>query len=150
MAHTWLQIQVELAGGRGMECDPAPGRVFIVGPSHSFSQLAEAINLAFARWDPSHLHIFELPDGRTVGFADDEDEDRCLDHDALKVAQELSPGDLFTYTFDFGDDWLHRCEVRAEKVDPREYGPEPLARSPVPIDGWGWIPDQYDRASRDY
>jgi hypothetical protein len=28
---------------------PAPGRVFIVGPSHTFGDLAEAIDLAFAR-----------------------------------------------------------------------------------------------------
>ncbi len=30
----------------------------LVGPGHSFEQLAEAIDAAFARWDLSHLHAF--------------------------------------------------------------------------------------------
>ena len=33
MARTWLQIKVELLAGRGIDCDPPPGRVFIVGPA---------------------------------------------------------------------------------------------------------------------
>jgi hypothetical protein len=149
VARTWLQIRVELAGGRDIECEPPPGRIFIVGPNHSFAQLAEAINLAFARWDLGHLHAFELPDGRMVGFADvDPDEHGWLDHDALKVTRELSPGDQFSYTFDFGDDWRHRCEVLTEKADPREqYGPGALPARPVAIQGWGWMPDQYGRVS---
>jgi hypothetical protein len=144
---TWLQIRVELEGGRGIDCDPPPGRIFIVGPGHTFEQLAEAIDVAFARWDFSHLHEFELPDGRRVGFADvDPGEHGWLDHGALKVGRELRPGDEFRYTFDFGDDWRHRCRVLEEKVDPRtEYGE--LPRRPVPIWGWGWLPDQYGRVT---
>lgn len=62
------------------------------------------------------------------------------------MARELAPGDQFTYTFDLGDSWRHRCRVLAEKVDPiEEYGPRP--QRPVPIWGWGWIPDQYGRLS---
>jgi hypothetical protein len=60
------------------------------------------------------------------------------------VARELKPGDEFEFVFDFGDDWRHRCRVLEEKVDPAdEYGPIP--GRPVPIWGWGWIPDQYGR-----
>ena len=145
MARTWFQIQVELEGGRDLECDPPPGRIFMVGPSTTFAQLAEAIDVAFARWDLSHLHVFELPDGRMVGFeSDDGEDDGWLDHDAL--TQELQPGDRFSYVFDLGDDWRHRCRVLAEKLDPREeYGTGPLPRAPVAISGWGWMPDQYGR-----
>ena len=145
MARTWLQIRVELLGGRDLICEPPPGRVMLVGPSHTFAQLAEAIDLAFARWDLAHLHAFELADGRQIGYPDpDFDEPHFEDHAALKVASELAPGDEFTYTFDFGDDWRHRCRVLPKKVDPRdEYGTPP--RQPVPIWGWGWIPDQYGR-----
>lgn len=71
MARTWLQIKVELIGGRGDVCDSPPGRVFIVGPAHTFEQFAHAINAAFARWDLSHLHQFELADGRLIGYPDD-------------------------------------------------------------------------------
>lgn len=71
-------------------------------------------------------------------------------HAALKVAQEVRPGDEFGFTFDLGDGWRHRCQVLADKVDPREeYGPGSLPRQPVPIWGWGSIPDQYGRDSAD-
>jgi hypothetical protein len=145
-----LAIDVELLGGRGIECDPAPGRVMIVGPSHTFAQLARAIDAAFGRWDLSHLHEFELPDGRLVGYPDEsfEPEFARLDHTKLRVARELTPGMEFGYVFDLGDDWVHRCRIAPEKVDPVEtYGAVPPA--PVAVWGWGWIPDQYGRRSRE-
>jgi hypothetical protein len=67
MARTWLSIRVELlSGGRIPQLHPAPGRVLIVGPRHTFADLAMAIDAAFARWDLSHLHMFELAGGRRV------------------------------------------------------------------------------------
>lgn len=123
MPRNWLQIEVEMLGGRDIDCDPPPGRVFIVGPSHTFAQLADAIDAALARWDLSHLHEFELADGRRVGFPDvDPDEHGWLDHAALKVAGEVEPGDEFRYVFDLGDDWRHRCRVLDEKVDRARSG----------------------------
>src|SRR3712207_9578033 len=71
MARTWLQVKVDLLGGGGVRCKPSPGRIFIVGPAHTFEQFAEAINAAFARWDVAHLHCFELADERLIGFPDD-------------------------------------------------------------------------------
>ncbi len=150
MARTWFEIRVDLLGGRGEDLEPAPGRVFICGPSHSFGQLAEAINSGFARWDRSHLHDFELADGRKIGFPSNDFAPELVweDQDKLKVVKEVGPGDEFTFTFDFGDDWRHRCRVFAEKVDPREqWGPGPLPPQPVAIWGWGSIPDQYGRES---
>ena len=150
MARTWLQIRVDLLGGAGWDLQPAPGRILIVGPSHTFEQLAEAINQSFARWDLSHLHEFELGDGRRVGFPGDGFDSDLVweDHAALKVTRELGPGDEFTFTFDLGEGWRHRCRVLAEKVDPREeYGPEPLPKRPVATWGWGSIPDQYGHES---
>jgi hypothetical protein len=95
--------------------------------------------------------VLELADGRRVGFAGvDPGEHGWLDHDVLKVARELKSGDEFRYTFDLGGDWRHRCEVLAEKFDSREeWGPGPLPRRPVPIWGWGWMPDQYGRVTLD-
>ena len=148
MARTWLRIRVDLLGGRGIACDPPPGRIFLVGPSHSFEQLAEAIDAAFARWDPSHLHNFELSDGRLIGYPDDSfgPEMVWLDHAKLKVAREVKPGEQFEYVFDLGDNWQYRCVVEAEKGDPvEEYGSVP--EQPVAIWGWGSIPDQYGRRS---
>jgi hypothetical protein len=150
MARTWFQIRVDLLGGRGEDCDPPPGRIFLVGPSHTFEQFAASIDAAFARWDLSHLHVFDLADGRRVGFPDEEFEldMGLLDHARLKVAKETRPGDEFAYVFDLGDDWLHRCTVLPEKADPlEEFGMRP----PMPLAIWGWgaIPDQYGRRSFD-
>jgi hypothetical protein len=148
VARTWLRIRVDLLGGGGIECDPSPGRVFIVGPSHSFERFAEAIDAAFARWDLSHLHSFELSDGRLIGYPDDSFEPDVvwLDHAKLKVAREVKPGEEFEYVFDLGDNWRHRCVVEPGKADPlEEYGEVP--DRPVVTWGWGWIPDQYGRRS---
>jgi hypothetical protein len=147
MARTWVAIRVELLSGIYAECDPAPGRVFIVGPRHTFQQLARAINVGFARWDLSHLYDFELADGNVVGFPDEDfGEDDVLDHATTKVLDRVKPGERFGYRFDFGDEWIHECMVEPGKVDPVEaYGDVPV--DPVPIFGWGTIPDQYGRVT---
>jgi hypothetical protein len=147
MARTWLQIRVELLGGGGIDLKPPPGRDFIVGPAHSFAQLAEAIDDGFARWDRSHLHGFTLADGRRIGVPDDDYDDPetiWLDDRTFKVAREVKPGGSVEYVFDFGDHWRHRCTVAEPKVDPIDaYGHVPSR--PVAIWGWGSIPDQYGR-----
>jgi hypothetical protein len=145
-----LRIKVNLLGGRGNRLDPTPGRVFILAPGHTFEQFAQAIDAAFARWDLSHLHEFELADGRKIGYPDDEFAPDLvwLDHAKLKVAREVKSGEEFIYTFDLGDNWEHRCVVYEPKADPlEEYGIVPPG--PVAIWGWGWIPDQYGRRSED-
>lgn len=143
MAREWLAIRVELVSGRGVEFHPPPGRVMLVGPRHTFGQLADEINAAFARWDRAHLHEFRLRDGRRIGYVDDEDP-HVIDQAAVLVADAMRENDEFSFVFDLGDDWTHRCRVLAVDLDPREeYGQIP--RRPVPIWGWGLIPDQYGR-----
>ncbi|MFH5207055.1 UPF0158 family protein [Antrihabitans sp. NCIMB 15449] len=153
MARTWLSVTVELLGGRGDELWPWPGRVFAVGPSHTFMDLANAINDAFARWDRSHLSMFTLADGRVV--TDEETgEDlagspvgpmtEAVDIETAKVARLVELGAEFQFTFDLGDDWTHRCSVGEDKIDPvQTLGIAP--KSPLPYRGWGSIPDQYGR-----
>lgn len=146
-------MTVELLGGRGTELWPWPGRVFAVGPSHTFLQFADAINDAFARWDRSHLSMFTLADGRMITDDDTGAELTTsiggpitvpIDIAGAKVAQLVEPGAEFQFTFDLGDNWTHRCVVAEEKVDPLEVlGLRPTA--PLPYWGWGSIPDQYGR-----
>ena|SRR5438552_2147819 len=62
----WVRLKVSLVSGRGERFEPAPGRVMIAGPEHTLAEVAEAIDLGFARWDHSHLHLFRLPDGREL------------------------------------------------------------------------------------
>jgi hypothetical protein len=40
--------------------------VFAVARSHTFAALADAIDAALARWDRSHLRLFELVDATDV------------------------------------------------------------------------------------
>lgn len=101
MARTWLSVTVELLGGRGEQLWPWPGRIFAVGPSHTFMDLANAINDAFSRWDRSHLSMFTLGDG---GVITDEETGAemaassggpvttALDIAVAKVARILGPG----------------------------------------------------------
>jgi hypothetical protein len=153
MARTWFSVMVELLGGGGQELWPWPGRIFAVGPAHTFGDLAEAINDAFARWDRSHLSVFTLADGRVV--TDDETGAELatmgagpvivpLDMAVTKVARTLQPGAEFQFTFDLGDNWTHRCVLGEQKIDPIEVlGIRP--GTPLPYFGWGDIPDQYGR-----
>ncbi|MGB2710924.1 MAG: hypothetical protein WBC33_05350 [Conexibacter sp.] len=149
MASAWRHVQVELEGSAGLECDPPPGRILLVGPSHTFLQLAETIDAAFARWDVAHLHAFELADGRLVGLPDEQPRTGgrpWLDHATLAVTREVEPGEELIYTFDLSVGWRHRCRVLEGAVDPlAEYGSEPAR--PAIVFGWGWIPDQYGRTS---
>lgn len=153
MARTWLSVTVELLGGRGEELWPWPGRIFAVGPSHTFMDLANAINDAFARWDRSHLSMFTLADGRVITDEETGAEMASsirgpiiapIDIAAAKVARTVEPRAEFQFTFDFGDAWMHRCVVGEVKIDPLEVvGIRPDA--PLPYWGWGSIPDQYGR-----
>ena len=149
MAKDWMTIRVSLLGGGGIECDPPPGRIMLVGPLHTFGELAEAIDAAFARWDLSHLHMFELNDGRMVSGDVEEWNEEIDDETELVVASTVAVGDTFLYVFDLGDDWRHDCQV-IESLDPVEvYGEIPVEPRPVPVWGWGWIPDQYGRRTED-
>lgn len=140
-----MTVRVEVTSGRGMNFDPPPGRIFVVAPNSTFADLADAIDLHFARWDLSHLHLFRLKDGREIGEPDPEFPD-WLDHEQITVSSVVSKNDEFQYVFDFGDDWTHHCRVEEVGIDPPEVLGD-VPELPVPIWGWGSIPDQYGRAT---
>jgi hypothetical protein len=146
MARTWLTVQVDLVSGRGRYLWPRPGRAFVAAPAHTFQQLATAIDLAFARWDLSHLHVFTRADGSKItrlDYWDGEQPDGSLDS-ATTTLKSLTLGEQFAYVFDPGDNWSHLCTVGPEKVDPLDaLGVVP--NQPVACFGWGQIPDQYER-----
>ena len=147
---SWMILRVLLAARGGEEVVGTPGRDLLVSDTHTFADLATAIDRAFARWDLAHLHVFRFDDGRRIGMVDLEepdDDDADLDETKVTVQQAgLRQGDRFEYVFDFGDSWEHCCTVLRCKVDPmKESGA--ASSDIVPIFGWGTIPDQYDRAT---
>jgi pRiA4b ORF-3-like protein len=145
MSRTWLSIRVELVEGHGEHLWPRPGRIFAAARTHTFAQLASAIDNAFARWDRAHLHEFTLPDGTrlTTPHLDWEDGPPALDDRRIKLSR-LTGGEQFLYVFDFGDDWTHLCTVDPTRIDPLDsLGIAP--DGPLPYWGWGDLPDQYRR-----
>ncbi len=146
VARTWLSIRVDLVDGGGRTLWPRPGRVFAAARSHSFAQLATAIDDAFARWDRAHLHMFDLGGGAGLlidRYWDDPPDNSRVD-DTVKLGT-LTGGQQFVYVFDLGDDWAHLCTLSPERIDPlHTVGITP--DRPMPYWGWGVIPDQYGRA----
>ena len=117
--------------------------MFAAATTHSFGQLAAAVDEAFARWDRSHLHEFELADGTRIGMIDEDADEDVLDETRETLAR-LQASQQFIYAFDFGDDWVHLCTVVNASLDPLDtLGLIPKA--PLPFFGWGSIPDQYGR-----
>ncbi len=140
----WYVIRVELESGMGQDFEPPPGRDVLISPQHTFRQLAETVNAAFARWDLGHLYAFRLEDGRVIGTPFDDFEAR--DAARTKIGGRWREGDELRFEFDFGDSWEHRCTVRETEVDPESvYGERP--KGPAVIFGWGIVPDQYGRTS---
>jgi hypothetical protein len=146
---SWFVIRVELVSGSGEEIEPPPGRDLLVSSAHSLLELAVAIDTRFARWDLGHLHLFRFPGGAEYVLGGGEDDDDTPSTESTRLGLlGLTQGTEFEYVFDLGEEWLHRCEVRAVDVDPDvEFGDEPLG--PVPLFGWGTIPDQYGRSTPD-
>ncbi len=148
MSRTHLSVRVELVSGRGEDFWPRPGRVLLAGRSMTFEALARAVDTAFGRWDLAHLHTFDLADGMLLtGPGDawqDEPQNRPVARsDGVRLSR-LAAGEQFAYTFDMGNDWTHLCTVGGSRVDPYEvYGLLPAV--PVPVWGWGTLPDQYGR-----
>lgn len=147
MGRAWFSVRVELIEGRGENYWPRPGRLIVAAFTHSFEQLATAIDNAFARWDISHAHEFQLPDGTKIGRPDPDFDDDVLDERRQRLSR-LELAQQFVYVFDFGDHWAHLCTVAKQVVDPREVlGLVP--DKPTAYFGWGSIPDQYGRAWED-
>lgn len=143
----WMTIRVTVTSGGGHELGQPPARIMLVHLEHGLDELAEAVNLAFARWDTAHAHSFEFPERRYMQAGVEPAEDGWEPSDEAGIGDlDLQAGDTFVYTFDFGENWRHECVVEDLDVDPEElYGMEPEV--PVPVWGWGMIPDQYWRVT---
>lgn len=143
-----MTLRVQLLGRSGEMLAAPPGRLLLAHGDHSLAEVSEAIDVAFGRWDLSPTHEFSIGDRRLVsGDAARLDTDE--DSDDVTVGElGLTLGSRFTYLFDPGEGWRHDCRVDATDVDPvEEYGETPAV--PVPLYGWGSIPDQYGALSED-
>jgi hypothetical protein len=95
VARTWLSIRVDLVEGHGEHLWPRPGRIFAAARTHTFEQLADAIDDAFARWDRSHLQEFTLDDRTRLCIPDPDWEiegEKTEDFRGVKLSR-LRPGE---------------------------------------------------------
>src|SRR5947207_14556469 len=120
---TWCIVRVELVSGLGETFDPPPGRDILIAPQHTYRQLAETINQAFARWDLGHLYVFRRADGSEVGTAGEELPFREAARTKLGTHRI---GEEFGYEFDFGDSRETGCTVlRRAWIQRRPTGAAP-------------------------
>ena len=149
----WMTIRVVLADGQGIELDPPAGRVMLCHTGHTFAEFAEGVDASLGRWDPTPEHEFEV-EGRLL--ASDPDAVGVLlpvadatDSETVTLGDVgLRRGSRFTYLFDPRQRWIHQCQVEETALDPFtlvEEEPE----LPIPVFGWGDVPDQYGRIDED-
>lgn len=94
---------------------PPVWRRVLVGSTATLAELHDVIQAAFGWWG-YHLHEFEIA-GVRYGVADDEDwGEPPRDEHRARLNKVAPAGRRFTYTYDFGDNWIHVIEV--EKVEP--------------------------------
>ena len=129
------QLRVELLGLR-----PAIWRQILVRGSVQLSRL-HAILLMTMGWDGGHVHEYVIGD-KNYGEVDPlfrpdvPDDLPLLDEAKATLAVVLGDRKLFTYIYDFGDNWQHR--VKVEKILP----PDPDLRSPICLAGRNACPPE--------
>ncbi len=65
-------------------------------------------------WDDLHLHQFESANGTRYGDLATSGRRTVVVESRVKTKDILrKPGDVLTYTYDFGDNWFHRIELVA-------------------------------------
>jgi hypothetical protein len=108
------------------EIEPPIWRRVEVPASFTLRRLHDVIQVAMG-WMHAHLHLFEI-DGARYGFGDNEWDDSELDDSQVLLGDVVQHvGDVFSYEYDFGDDWKHIVLVEQIRRDvPRENVPRLL------------------------
>ncbi|WMX45930.1 plasmid pRiA4b ORF-3 family protein [Streptomyces roseicoloratus] len=108
------QLKVGLEGMK-----PPVWRRLVVPSDVTLGSLHDVIQGAFG-WEDMHLHAFEDRSGGRYAAPEDLDMP-VFDEEEATLADVLPrTGDRMDYTYDFGDDWLHRITVEA--VRPAQEG----------------------------
>lgn len=107
----FFQLRIELE-----DIEPMIWRRVAVPSSLTLFELHVVIQGAMG-WNDSHLHMFDISGKRYEIPEDDElgPEPGCFDERLHKLTALLSEGMMFSYVYDFGDDWRHLIVV--EKQD---------------------------------
>lgn len=121
------QLKITLRGTK-----PSVWRRVLIASDSTLADLHDVIQAAFG-WFGYHLHEFEI-DGVRFGVPD-EDEDwgePPSDERRAKVPKLAPAGTRLSYTYDFGDDWIHtgrhRWASARRRLRPRTAGTHSATR----------------------
>lgn len=119
-----LQLRIEVA-----EIEPPAFRVVQLESTRTFHLLHEIIQWSFD-WKNYHLYEFRVGRARVILPSPDFPEQAGLHPRTTRLGDLLSETvRRFSYTYDFGDDWVH--DITVEKRLP----PDPAVRYPVCLAG---------------
>lgn len=122
MSRPIYQLRIALA-----EVAPPVWRRVLVPGGFTLDRVHRLIQYAMG-WLDLHLHSFEIG-GEQYGPPDPVGELDLRDELDTRLSAVAGKGDVFTYTYDFGDWWEH--EVAVEDV----FAADPAVRYPVCLDG---------------
>jgi hypothetical protein len=112
MARRVFQLKATIVGTK-----PPVWRRLLVEETASLQDLHHILQGAFG-WYDCHLHEFEI-DGVRYGTDDGEGWDPPpKDDQRVRLGAVAKQGTTIKYTYDFGDNWVHRLVV--EKVGPAQ------------------------------
>lgn len=140
----WMTLRVVLAGRVDDPLPQPPGRILLVHSEHTFADVAEAIDAAFARWDLQPEHQFEVAGRGLSSQSEDASDDVEASEDVQLGDVDLDAGTRFSYVFDLDEEWTHQCTLEEVDVDPYEVADDE-PDYPLAVFGWGTVPDQYGR-----
>lgn len=129
-----LDLRIVLKG-----CEPKVHRELLIRADITFGELHAHIQ-AVMGWENAHLHEFKVGTTRVGMEPEDDlfaDEEMLLEDDVHLF--ELLPQckGTFTYTYDFGDDWLH--EIKVKRILPEK---DPILKIPCCTGGTGACPPE--------
>jgi hypothetical protein len=119
-----LQLRIQVR-----EIEPPIFRVIQVTSTRTFHLLHEIIQWSFA-WKNYHIYEFQVGGARVILPSPDFPEQAGLHPRTTRLGDLLRETvRSFTYTYDFGDDWVH--DIAIEKRLP----PDPAVRYPICLAG---------------
>jgi hypothetical protein len=123
-----IQLKIHLD-----KSEPAIWRTIQIERNTTFFELHHTIQIVFG-WKNYHLYEFFI-DGHILGAPEDymanvpSTEEGVIDARDITLDLIIEPGEMFSYTYDFGDSWKHIITV--EKFLPKEQE----IKYPICIDG---------------
>ncbi len=95
--------------------EPPVWRRLRIRSAATLADLHDAIQTAMG-WSDSHLHEYFIS-GRRYGPLYEDAPEQLIDEATVMLeALKLEEGARFSYSYDFGDNWVH--DIRVEKIEP--------------------------------